>query len=100
MEWARSNEFICLRELVLLLSKVVRKNQRTAGKFYFFFLTNRFNLYPNRFAYVDFSTEEEKRAAITRSEQPLIGRRLLIKDGEFPKKKISRQLLEVEQNDI
>jgi hypothetical protein len=32
---------------------------------------------------VDFATPEAKLAAIARSEQPLIGRRLLIKDGEF-----------------
>lgn len=37
--------------------------------------------YPSRFAYVDFETPEAKKAAIARSEQPLIGRKLLIKDG-------------------
>ncbi|KAI9513352.1 hypothetical protein F5148DRAFT_295223 [Russula earlei] len=34
------------------------------------------------FAYVDFSTPEAKNAAITMSESPLEGRRLLIKDGD------------------
>ncbi|RDB19840.1 Nucleolar protein 13 [Hypsizygus marmoreus] len=34
------------------------------------------------FAYVDFETAEAKAAAIARSEQPLIGRKLLIKDGD------------------
>jgi hypothetical protein len=34
-----------------------------------------------RFAYVDFATPEAKTAAIAKSELPLIGRRLLIKDG-------------------
>lgn len=33
------------------------------------------------FAYVDFTTSEEKEAAIALSEQPLLGRKLLIKDG-------------------
>lgn len=35
------------------------------------------------FAYVDFGSAEAKIAAIARSEQPLLGRRLLIKDGAF-----------------
>jgi hypothetical protein len=35
-----------------------------------------------RFAYVDFATPEAKLAAIERSENPLTGRKLLIKDGE------------------
>ena len=35
-----------------------------------------------RFAYVDFATPEAKVAAIAMSENPLDGRRLLIKDGE------------------
>ncbi|KAF8897873.1 hypothetical protein BD779DRAFT_1608361 [Infundibulicybe gibba] len=34
------------------------------------------------FAYVDFETPEAKTAAIARSERPLIGRKLLIKDGD------------------
>ncbi|TRM67891.1 hypothetical protein BD626DRAFT_480109 [Schizophyllum amplum] len=34
------------------------------------------------YAYVDFATPEGKAAAIALSEQPLIGRRLLIKDGD------------------
>ncbi|KAG5648807.1 hypothetical protein DXG03_000156 [Asterophora parasitica] len=34
------------------------------------------------FAYVDFATPEAKAAAIALSENPLIGRRLLIKDGD------------------
>ncbi|KAF8625595.1 hypothetical protein AX15_005293 [Amanita polypyramis BW_CC] len=34
------------------------------------------------FAYVDFATPEAKLAAIAMSEQPLIGRKLLIKDGD------------------
>ncbi|KAJ3500423.1 hypothetical protein NLJ89_g9803 [Agrocybe chaxingu] len=34
------------------------------------------------FAYVDFSTPEAKTAAIALSEQPLLGRKLLIKDGD------------------
>ncbi|KAF9821230.1 hypothetical protein IEO21_00838 [Rhodonia placenta] len=34
------------------------------------------------FAYVDFSTPDAKTVAITRSENPLDGRRLLIKDGD------------------
>ncbi|CAA7258500.1 unnamed protein product [Cyclocybe aegerita] len=34
------------------------------------------------FAYVDFSTPEAKIAAIALSEQPLLGRKLLIKDGD------------------
>ncbi|KAF9559659.1 hypothetical protein CPC08DRAFT_666234 [Agrocybe pediades] len=34
------------------------------------------------FAYVDFATPEAKAAAIALSEQPLIGRKLLIKDGD------------------
>ncbi|KAG2013138.1 single-stranded DNA binding protein [Coprinopsis cinerea AmutBmut pab1-1] len=34
------------------------------------------------FAYVDFATPEAKTAAIALSEQPLIGRKLLIKDGD------------------
>ncbi|KAG6850917.1 hypothetical protein H0H93_006743 [Arthromyces matolae] len=34
------------------------------------------------FAYVDFATEDAKTAAIARSEKPLIGRKLLIKDGD------------------
>jgi len=34
------------------------------------------------FAYVDFTTPEGKTGAVTRSEQPLIGRKLLIKDGD------------------
>ncbi|KIL70378.1 hypothetical protein M378DRAFT_175623 [Amanita muscaria Koide BX008] len=34
------------------------------------------------FAYVDFSTPEGKSAAITLSERPLTGRKLLIKDGD------------------
>lgn len=38
----------------------------------------------HRFAYVDFSTPEAKASAITLSEQPLIGRKLLIKDGTYP----------------
>lgn len=33
------------------------------------------------FAYVDFATPEAKGAAVARSEQPLFGRKLLIKDG-------------------
>lgn len=36
---------------------------------------------PYRFAYVDFATSEAKIAAIALSEQPLLGRKLLIKDG-------------------
>ncbi|KAG6856780.1 hypothetical protein H0H87_000748 [Tephrocybe sp. NHM501043] len=35
------------------------------------------------FAYVDFATEDAKFVAISLSEQPLIGRKLLIKDGEL-----------------
>ena len=35
-----------------------------------------------RFAYVDFATPDAKTVAITLSENPLDGRRLLIKDGE------------------
>jgi len=35
------------------------------------------------FAYVDFETPEAKKVAITLSEQPLLGRKLLIKDGIF-----------------
>ena len=35
----------------------------------------------NRFAYVDFATSEAKTAAIALSEKPLLGRKLLIKDG-------------------
>ncbi|KAJ3573018.1 hypothetical protein NP233_g2697 [Leucocoprinus birnbaumii] len=34
------------------------------------------------FAYVDFETPEAKKAAIALSEQPLLGRKLLIKDGD------------------
>ncbi|PPR04639.1 hypothetical protein CVT24_011857 [Panaeolus cyanescens] len=34
------------------------------------------------FAYVDFATPESKAAAIALSEQPLLGRKLLIKDGD------------------
>ncbi|KDR84131.1 hypothetical protein GALMADRAFT_219961 [Galerina marginata CBS 339.88] len=34
------------------------------------------------FAYVDFATPEAKTAAIALSEQPLLGRKLLIKDGD------------------
>ncbi|KAF5363719.1 hypothetical protein D9756_000290 [Leucocoprinus leucothites] len=34
------------------------------------------------FAYVDFETPEAKNAAIALSEQPLLGRKLLIKDGD------------------
>ncbi|KIM46571.1 hypothetical protein M413DRAFT_441657 [Hebeloma cylindrosporum] len=34
------------------------------------------------FAYVDFATPEAKTAAIALSEQPLVGRKLLIKDGD------------------
>ncbi|KAF9450940.1 hypothetical protein P691DRAFT_757727 [Macrolepiota fuliginosa MF-IS2] len=34
------------------------------------------------FAYVDFETPEAKQAAIALSEQPLVGRKLLIKDGD------------------
>jgi hypothetical protein len=34
-----------------------------------------------RFAYVDFATVEVKTKAIALSEQPLLGRKLLIKDG-------------------
>lgn len=38
---------------------------------------------PNlRFAYVDFATPEAKTIAIALSEQPLVGRKLLIKDGQ------------------
>ena len=33
------------------------------------------------FAYVDFATLDAKKAAITMSEMPLEGRRVLIKDG-------------------
>jgi len=40
-------------------------------------------LSPHSFAYVDFATPEGKTAAIALSEQPLIGRKLLIKDGTF-----------------
>lgn len=36
----------------------------------------------DRFAYVDFVTPESKAAAIALSEQPLLGRKLLIKDGK------------------
>lgn len=36
----------------------------------------------NRFAYLDFATPDAKTIAITLSENPLDGRRLLIKDGE------------------
>lgn len=36
-----------------------------------------------RFAYVDFATPEAKTAAIAKSEMPLIGRKLLIKDGTY-----------------
>ncbi|TFY54410.1 hypothetical protein EVJ58_g8885, partial [Rhodofomes roseus] len=39
-------------------------------------------LIENRFAYVDFATPDAKTIAITRSENPLDGRRLLIKDGD------------------
>jgi hypothetical protein len=35
------------------------------------------------FAYVDFATPDAKKAAITMSEMPLEGRRLLIKDGTW-----------------
>ena len=35
----------------------------------------------HRFAYVDFATSEAKAAAIALSEKPLLGRKLLIKDG-------------------
>lgn len=35
-----------------------------------------------RFAYVDFATPDAKTVAITLSENPLDGRRLLIKDGK------------------
>lgn len=38
----------------------------------------------HRFAYVDFATLEAKTAAIAKSELPLIGRKLLIKDGMPP----------------
>ncbi|EKM79954.1 hypothetical protein AGABI1DRAFT_72681 [Agaricus bisporus var. burnettii JB137-S8] len=34
------------------------------------------------FAYVDFDSTEDKQAAIALSEQPLLGRKLLIKDGD------------------
>ncbi|KAF8914364.1 hypothetical protein CPB84DRAFT_1759080 [Gymnopilus junonius] len=34
------------------------------------------------YAYVDFATPESKKAAIALSEQPLLGRKLLIKDGD------------------
>ena len=37
----------------------------------------------NSFAYVDFATPEAKQVAITMSESPLDGRRLLIKDGAW-----------------
>lgn len=37
----------------------------------------------NRFAYVDFASPDAKVVAITMSENPLDGRRLLIKDGTF-----------------
>ncbi|TEB18600.1 RNA-binding domain-containing protein, partial [Coprinellus micaceus] len=50
---------------------------------------------PNlRFAYVDFATPEAKTIAIALSEQPLVGRKLLIKDGQIHSKtaqKILRQ---------
>jgi len=35
------------------------------------------------FAYVDFETPEAKKVAIALSEQPLLGRKLLIKNGEL-----------------
>jgi hypothetical protein len=35
----------------------------------------------SRYAYVDFATVEAKTSAIALSEQPLLGRKLLIKDG-------------------
>jgi len=35
------------------------------------------------FAYVDFATLDAKKAAITMSEMPLEGRRVLIKDGTW-----------------
>jgi len=38
---------------------------------------------PYSFAYVDFETPEAKKVAIALSEQPLLGRKLLIKDGEL-----------------
>lgn len=34
-----------------------------------------------RFAYIDFATAEAKTTAIKKTEEPLDGRRLLIKDG-------------------
>lgn len=45
--------------------------------FFFFFRIE----YTYRFAYIDFETPEGKVAAIELSEQPLLGRKLLIKDG-------------------
>ena len=40
-------------------------------------------LFGNSFAYVDFATPDAKTIAITMSENPLEGRRLLIKDGTY-----------------
>jgi hypothetical protein len=46
--------------------------------FFFFLFVDR---QPDSFAYVDFATPEAKQVAITMTESPLEGRRLLIKDG-------------------
>jgi hypothetical protein len=46
---------------------------------YHFFLAQLLSV--GRFAYVDFATPDAKKSAIMMSEQPLEGRRLLIKDG-------------------
>ena len=45
----------------------------------------------HRFAYVDFSKPDAKAAAIAKSEQPLIGRKLLIKDGVSARFSLPRQ---------
>jgi hypothetical protein len=37
-----------------------------------------------RFAYVDFATPDGKKVAVAMSEQTLLGRRLLIKEGQSP----------------
>ncbi|KAF5388410.1 hypothetical protein D9615_000654 [Tricholomella constricta] len=72
--------------------KTTQENLRTffkdAGEVVRIFMPTKAPAYPamkpeNRgFAYVDFSTQEAKTAAIALSEQPLIGRKLLIKDGD------------------
>ena len=64
------------------------------GQFYQYLIICSYNeYYKSRFAYVDFATAEAKAAAIARSEQPLIGRRLLIKDGEYSNHKPTSGIL-------